>query len=149
MHEHDRYYRSPMQHKSITFISTVYHDSMMNTGRPTRSKRTDFAERLCRLREATGLSQREVARRLGIAQSSYANWERFNVALKPEQLLSLAKVLGVDVADLLKDTGTKRRGGPTGKMRQLFEVASHLPRSQQQKIVDILQPFVVQHAQNG
>jgi len=101
---------------------------------------------LCRLREATGLSQREVARRLSIAQSSYANWERFNVALKPEQLLKLAEVLGVDVSELLTTSGAKRRGGPTGKMRQLFEAASHLPRSQQQKVVDVLQPFVAQHS---
>ena len=126
-------------------MTSVYHGDM-KTGRPTRSEKTDFAKRLCRLREATGLSQREVARRLGMAQSSYANWERFNVALKPEQLLKLAEVLCIDAADLLTAPDVKRRGGPTGKMRQLFETASKLPRSQQQKVVDVLQPFVAQHS---
>ncbi len=134
-----------MQLQSITFLPLFYH-SHMKTGRPARSKKTDFAKRLSRLREARGLSQREIARRLGIAQSSYANWERFNVALKPEQLIRLAEILKVDVAELFTARGEKRRGGPTGKMQRLFEAASHLPRSQQQKVVDVMQPFIAQHS---
>jgi hypothetical protein len=31
-------------------------------------------------------------------------------------------------------------------MRQLFEAASRLPRSQQQKVAAVLEPFVLQHA---
>ncbi len=43
--------------------------------------------------------------------------------------------------------GTKKLGaGPTGKMKQLFEAASRLPRSQQQKIAAVLEAFVNQHA---
>ena len=45
--------------------------------------------------------------------------------------------------DLVGTNGTKKRGsGPTGKMRQLFEAASRLPRSQQQKITALLEPFI-------
>jgi len=68
------------------------------------------------------------------------------VSLKPEQLVRLAEVLGVDVAELLTTPKAKRRSSPTGKMRQLFEAASNLSRSQQQKVVDVLQPFVTQHS---
>jgi hypothetical protein len=40
----------------------------------------------------------------------------------------------------------KKRGtGPTGKMKQLFEAASQLPRSQQQKLAAVLEAFVNQH----
>ena len=43
--------------------------------------------------------------------------------------------------------GTKKRGsGPTGKMKQLFEAGSRFPRSQQQKIAAIIEPFIAQHA---
>jgi hypothetical protein len=35
---------------------------------------------------------------------------------------------------------------PTGKMKQLFEAASRLTRSQQQKIAAVLEAFVNQHA---
>jgi hypothetical protein len=53
----------------------------------------------------------------------------------------------VSVDDLVGSNGTKKRGaGPTGKMKQLFEAASRLPRSQQQKIAAVLEAFVNQHA---
>jgi hypothetical protein len=73
--------------------------------------------------------------------------ERNPVALRPEQLLSLAQALNVSVDDLVGTNGTKKRGaGSTGKMKQLFEAASRLPRSQQQKIAAVLEAFVNQHA---
>jgi hypothetical protein len=66
---------------------------------------------------------------------------------RPEQLLSLAEALNVSVDDLLDTNGTKKRGaGPTGKIKQLFEAASRLPRSQQQKITALLEPFIAHHA---
>ena len=136
-----------MQAKSIGFLMPVYHDSM-KTGRPARSSQTNFAVHLRRLREVAGLSQREVARHLGIAQPSYAHWEIYNVALKPEQLTRLAKVLGVQVEELLAVPSSQhRRGGPAGKMRRLFEAASTLPRGQQQKVAAVLEAFVAQHSE--
>ena len=43
--------------------------------------------------------------------------------------------------------GKKKRGaGPTGRVRQLFEAASRLPRSQQQKIAAVLEAFIEHHA---
>ncbi len=39
-----------------------------------------------------------------------------------------------------------RGTGPAGKLRQLFEAASRLPRSQQQKVAAVLEPFILQHA---
>ena len=66
----------------------------------------------------------------------------------PDQLLSLAEALNVSVEDLVETNGTKKRGsGPTGKMRQLFEAASRLPRNQQQKIAAIIEPFIAHHAE--
>ncbi len=69
------------------------------------------------------------------------------MALRPDQLLSVAEALNVSVDDLVGTNGTKKRGsGPTGKMRQLFEAASRLPRGQQQKIAAIIEPFIAHHA---
>lgn len=69
------------------------------------------------------------------------------MALRPDQLFNLAKALNVSVEDLVGTNGTRKRGsGPTGKMKQLFEAASRLPRSQQQKIAAVLEAFVNQHA---
>lgn len=68
------------------------------------------------------------------------------MALRPDQLLNLAQVLNVSVDDLVGTNGMMKLGsGPTGKMKQLFEAASRLPRSQQQKIAAVLEAFVNQH----
>jgi transcriptional regulator with XRE-family HTH domain len=123
----------------------LYIDGM-KSGRPLKSRRSDFAVRLRALREAAGLSQSEVARRLGIRQPSYALWETYNVALKPEQLLALANALGVAVDQFFAESDkSARRGGPKGRARDIFEAVSRLPRRQQEKIFDILQPFVKEH----
>lgn len=61
----------------------------------------------------------------------------------PDQLPKVAEALNVSVEDLVGTNGKKKRGaGPTGKMRQLFEAASRLPRSQQQKIAAVLEAFI-------
>jgi transcriptional regulator with XRE-family HTH domain len=119
----------------------------MQTGRPSTKVRPPFGARLHVLREQAGLSQQQLAGRLNMTQRAYAYWERNPVALRPDQLQKLASALGVGVEDLLGESSSRRRGsGPAGKMRQLFAAASRLPRSQQQKIAAVLEPFILQHA---
>jgi len=120
----------------------------MQTGRPSNKKRPPFGARIHMLREQAGLSQQQLAEKLGLTQRAYAYWERNPVALRPEQLTKLASALNVPAEMLLGENPTKRHiNGPAGKMRRLFESASALPRSQQQKIVALLDAFVSQHAQ--
>ena len=76
----------------------------MQTGRPSKKKRPPFGERLHALRELAGLSQQQMADRLGLSQRAYAYWERNSVALRPEQLLKLADILEVSVEELLNAT---------------------------------------------
>jgi transcriptional regulator with XRE-family HTH domain len=135
-----------MQALSLTTKNADY-TSGMQTGRPAKSERPEFGQRLHSLREQAGLSQQQVAERLGISQRAYAHWERNPVALRPDQLLKLAETLSVSVEELVGNGSGKKRGaGPTGRMRQLFEEASKLPRSQQQKIAAVLEAFVAQNS---
>ena len=135
-----------MQALSLTADLQTY-TPLVKTGRPAKRERTPFGQRLHALREQAGLSQQQLAARLGLTQRAYAHWERNPVALRPDQLLNLAQALNVSVEDLVGTNGTKKRGsGPTGKMKQLFEAASQLPRSQQQKLAAVLEAFVNQHA---
>jgi transcriptional regulator with XRE-family HTH domain len=135
-----------MQAFPLTEDSPVYTPPMQ-TGRPAKKERTPFGQRLHALREQAGLSQQQLAERIGLSQRAYAYWERHPVALRPDQLLKVAEALHVSVEDLVGTNGAKKRGsGPTGKMRQLFEAASRLPRSQQQKIAAIIEPFIAHHA---
>ena len=135
-----------MQALSLTKDSVPYSDGMQ-TGRPSTRERPPFGTRLHALREQAGLSQQQLAKRLDMTQRAYAYWERNPVALRPDQLQKLAEALSVNVEELLSESTTRKRGnGPAGKMRQLFDAASRLPRSQQQKIAAVLEPFIMQHA---
>jgi len=137
--------------QAICSVSTYCpYDSGMRTGRPSTRPRPPFGERLYQLREQAGLSQAQVAERLGISTRAYAFWEREPVALKAEQLSDLADALAVTADFLLGRNPPKQRGsGPSGKLRLLFEAASQLPRSQQQKVAAVLEPFVREHATGG
>jgi transcriptional regulator with XRE-family HTH domain len=118
----------------------------MKTGRPSKQQRPAFGQRLHELREAAGLSQQQLADKLGMSQRAYSHWERRPVALRPDQLQGLASALSLPVEALLANGDSKKRGsGPAGKMRQLFTSASKLPRGQQEKILSILQPFIREH----
>jgi transcriptional regulator with XRE-family HTH domain len=124
-----------MQAYSVSFFSLGYSPDMA-MGRPAKSKRTEFGARLVTARQELGLSQAQVAEKLGITQQSYGGWERRETALKPEHLLQLTAILNVTVDYLLgKETDRKRRGGPAGKARQVFERVSQLPRATQQRIL--------------
>lgn len=119
----------------------------MQRGRPSTRPRCPFGERLHAARSARGLSQAQVAARLGITQTAFAVWERDPVALRPDQVEKLTEILGVPVDQLYGD-GRQRRtaGGPVGKARLVFEAVSRLPKRQQQKIVEVVEAFVAQHA---
>lgn len=62
--------------------------------------RSSFGVRLHAARIAAGLSQAQVAKRLGITQAGYAGWERHSVALRPEQIEQITEILGISPNDL-------------------------------------------------
>jgi transcriptional regulator with XRE-family HTH domain len=118
------------------FTCNSEYNPAMQTGRPAKTKRSDFGARLHAAREAKGLSQAQVADKLGIAQQSYAAWERRHVALTPDRLAQVAALLGISIDELLGyKPGPARPAGPTGKARQVFERVSLLPRATQQRIL--------------
>jgi transcriptional regulator with XRE-family HTH domain len=104
--------------------------------------------RLRQLREAAGLSQRELARMIGQEQSNVRYWEQSDKPPRSDVLAPMAQALGVTVEDVL-GMPKRRATAPGGKVRQLFEEVSRLPRRQQDKIVSLLEPFVVQQRQDA
>lgn len=117
------------------------------SGSVKNGKRSPIGERIAQARQAAGLSQVELARKLGVTQQMVGYLERQPVALRPELLLQLSSVLEISVDELLgQPVKASRATGPTGKLRQLFATASKLPRAQQEKLLSVLEPFVKQHA---
>lgn len=99
--------------------------------------------RLRELRLKAGLSMRELARQIGEDHSNVRYWETSGTAPRSDVLMPLSKALGVTIEDLLGEA-RQRTLKPGGKMRTLFDAASRLPRTQQDKIIAILEPFVSQ-----
>jgi transcriptional regulator with XRE-family HTH domain len=93
-------------------------------------------------------AQQELAHRLGVSARAIGWWEREPTAIKPEQLATLADVLGVSVDYLLGRQNRPRRGtGPVGRAQRAFERVSKLSRSEQQQILGVVEAFV--EAKNG
>lgn len=117
----------------------------MQTGRPSKRKRTALGARLSALREQAGLSQQTVAETLGVRQQVVAYLERQAATLRPEHATALAKLFNVTVSDLLGEKLPKTRGtGPVGKARQAFAEVSALPRHHQEHIVKVVTALVAQ-----
>jgi len=120
----------------------------MQKGRPSKQPRSKLGERLAAARERMGLSQVQLADKLGVTQKLITYWEHNDVALRVDQLTAIAKALNLSVDELMGQPASKARGsGPVGKARQIFEAVSRLPRKQQEKVFDILQPFIKEHLQ--
>ena len=108
-------------------------------------ERPDTDTHLTLLREQAGLTVRELARQVGTSHSNIMYWERSGKIGKMEFLLPMAKTLGVTVEEVLGEPRPRKTITAGGKMGQLFEEASKLPRSQQEKVIAVLEPFVMSH----
>ena len=112
--------------------------------------------RLAELRKAAGLSQYELARYVGVPQPNIAFWEQSEKPPRSEVLPKMAEALGVSVEDLL-DVDTKKKGAkkatathgrPAGKVREVFDRVSKLPRRQQEHIVNWVSAYVSHYEQS-
>lgn len=67
----------------------------------------DFGNYLCGLRVGSGLSQKELAARLGVSDKAVSKWENGRSKPSSQTLLRLAKLFGISTDALL--TGGKRK----------------------------------------
>jgi transcriptional regulator with XRE-family HTH domain len=122
---------------------TPRYDDAMAAGRPAKSPRPSFGERLALARQQAGLTQQQLAEKLGTTQRVITHWEREPVALRADQLGALADALGVTADFLIGRAEPKPRGtGPVGRARRVLERLSRLPRHRQQKIIDVVEALV-------
>ena len=97
---------------------------------------------LKQLRENAGLSIRELARRIGEDHSNVRYWETTGKFPRSNVLIPMAKALGVTVEELLGEPKPKRASSQGGKLGEVFNSVSKLPRRQQQKVVEFVEAFV-------
>jgi len=115
---------------------------MTDMGRPPKKDRAPFGQRLVAARQEAGLTQQELADKVGVTQRVIAYWERESVSLKIEQLVALADALATSVDYLLGREAAGSGGGPKGKARRLFEEVSDLPKYQQQRVLSTVEDML-------
>lgn len=84
----------------------------------------EFSERLKKLRKDAGLTQVDVAEKLGISQPAYASWERGIKKPTQENLVKLSKILYVSVDYLLGNTENKQTSDVFEDIELLFRLNS-------------------------
>ena len=66
----------------------------------------EVANKLVKLRKENGLSQEELASKLGISRQAVSKWERAEASPDTDNLICLAKLYNVSLDDLLKTDET-------------------------------------------
>jgi transcriptional regulator with XRE-family HTH domain len=102
------------------------------------------SSKLRALREAAGLSQRELARQIDERQSNVSFWERTGAHPRSDKLALIAQALGISVEELLGQDKPRRAAAPGGKVRSVFSQVQRLPRRQQDKIVEVVEALLAQ-----
>jgi transcriptional regulator with XRE-family HTH domain len=118
-------------------------------GRKLTRPRPKLGAHLMALRVNAGLSQEDLAQRVGVPQQTIAFWEQSDKPPRSDVVPKLAEALGVSIQILFSENGVavKKKGGPDGKLRKIFEDASRLPRRQQEKIAEFVTAFINQYKQ--
>ena len=85
----------------------------------------EFSERLKKLRKDTGLTQVDVASKLGISQQAYASWERGIKKPTQENLVKVSKILYVSVDYLLGNSEKDETDSVLENIELLFRMNSN------------------------
>lgn len=91
------------------------------------------------LREAAGLSQRELARMIGQEQSNISYWERTGKVPRSDLLVPIAEALGASVDELLGLPKPKGNGKPGGRLGVVVDRIARMPRRQRERVVGIVE----------
>ena len=83
-------------------------------------ERATFGDRLTFAREAAGLSQDELARRLGVEPERVTRWEADTDEPRANRLQMIAGMLGVSLAWLLTGTGEPPSADGPGEVSEIL-----------------------------
>ena len=82
----------------------------------------EFSERLKDLRKQAGLTQVDVAEKLGISQPAYASWERGVKKPTQENLVKIAQILNVSVDYLVGNSNEENTNKELEDIELLFRM---------------------------
>lgn len=108
-----------------------------------KEEKESIGERLARFRRERGLTQVELAEKLGVGQPIVSDYERGELRLHGQVIVELTRILGVSADEILGLEKTKTNGSIKNRrlLRRLQELDS-LPRRDQQAILRTVNAFL-------
>jgi transcriptional regulator with XRE-family HTH domain len=102
-----------------------------------------IGQRLARLRRERGMTQVELAQRLGVAQPVVSDYERGELRLHGALIIKLSEILGVSSEELLGLKKTPSNGALRNRrlLRRLQQI-ERLPRRDQQALLRTIDRFL-------
>jgi transcriptional regulator with XRE-family HTH domain len=129
---------------TASLIFAPYTDGAMS-GRPPTKDAPPFGQRLAALRKAKGLTQRELAERVGVTRPMIDYYERRATNPTLDFIERAAAALGVSTAEVLGGEPAhpaRARPGPKPRLLERFERVRQLPRKDQEFVLQFLDAFL-------
>ncbi len=122
----------------------ILHGAIEMASRAAKTQGT-LGSRIARLRRDKGLTQVELAERLGVTQPAVSDYENDDIRVPADVVVEIATILGVSTDELLglKEAPTKTASSP--KNRRLFrrlQDIEKLPRRDQQALLRTIEAFL-------
>jgi transcriptional regulator with XRE-family HTH domain len=118
--------------------------------RKDRKTERAIGERLARLRKASGLTQAELANRLGVPQPNISYYESGQVRMYADMLAQIARTLGVSADDILgiQQRKASANGHPSTRpaLRRMIEQLERLPQRHRQALFHTIRLYIQQNA---
>jgi transcriptional regulator with XRE-family HTH domain len=134
------------------WIKSGYNAGMM-AGRPAKTAAPLFGQRLAALRRERGMTQAQLAMATQETSKMIEYYERRAENPSLDFVRRAALALGASVAELAGEkpppqTTARRSPGPQSQLQRRFEQVKHLPRKQQEFVLQFLDT-VLQNAEKA
>ena len=105
-----------------------------------------LGQKISNNRKKSGLTQKQLAEKLGISQQLMANYELGQRRIHAYLLFQIAIILQIRIETLVETKG-KSKPGPSPKLQQRLEQIQQLPTTKQKMILEFLDSFLQQGVQ--
>jgi|HubBroStandDraft_1064217.scaffolds.fasta_scaffold11551_5 transcriptional regulator with XRE-family HTH domain len=103
-----------------------------------------LGRRIARLRRDRGLTQVELAERLGVTQPAVSDYENDDIRLPADVVIQIARILGVSTDELLglKETQAAPGASRNRRLYRRLQEIEKLPRRDQQALLRTIEAFI-------
>jgi transcriptional regulator with XRE-family HTH domain len=116
--------------------------TLVNMARPTKRSGTDFGLRLAEARKAAGLTQQQLAEKLGVSQQMVDYYERRARNPSADFVRRATALLNVSADVLLGAQPQRVKRGPPSEWEKRINVIKDLPRDQQRVIQNVVDALI-------